>query len=388
VVRLKRWFAFLLAAAFFTAGLVTGGAIFDFHLRPWVLTFLALVAAGGFGGVVQALIGHKDQLRWPGWALLAPDDPDPRPRWDAGFLSDLAIGILGAVAGLIFAMGLLGDQFFGAVHNTPSQVVAPPWVRIVAFGALAGFAARQLLPALSNRLANVVIDQVKQEMAPALLQLSAQIEETRVQSEVNQLRLDSRIPTPPAAVLASQAHTAATASQAGLASAATPGAPPPPPPWIATLDDLAARFSALPPSADLASRTTLAEAMLAALTTANPPVTADELVQAVGRRPDDAHLVALASFLAAHAGEGHPDQLASQLLDAVESRANDNPTTSPPAALAFLLDRVLLALLALDAQRPHAPSTAQRARRIAERALRSPDPALRRRASAALRRWS
>jgi hypothetical protein len=352
-------------------GLIVGGVGFaaaNSYLTsiPWALEFIDLLIAGGFGGLVQALFSGGDRLRFPGWVPSAEEDG--RPQWDAGFLADVCIGMLGATASLLFALALLSDRFFGATGNQPADIPIPPWARIVAFGGLAGFASRQLLPSLSKRLSDMVAEQVKQQTAAVEKKATNQVEAVRAQAEAARLAAAAVKPAPPVSARVQQARGAVAA--APPPAGATPG--------LAELEQLVTDYAAINIAdydARVAARMEIAEAMLAVADQYN--ITSQDIYQQIQAKQAKEWVLPLATVIAAQPTTGD----ARRLLDAYDLRLG---TPAVRVESKFILYRVLLALVALRENRRLPAAEKPRARGVAEACREINDPSLQKRADAVL----
>ena len=75
---------------------------------------ILLVLAGALGGLAQALLTEKGRLRIPTW------DAATR-QLDLGFVADLVIGMIGALAALVVGLAVLNQQFFATTVATPGS---------------------------------------------------------------------------------------------------------------------------------------------------------------------------------------------------------------------------------------------------------------------------
>jgi hypothetical protein len=334
-----RWVPLVVSlAAGFAVGFTLASWIYHLTLLPWGVEFFYLLVAGGFGGLAQALITGSDSLRPPRWLT----DAD-RPRWDAGFLADVFIGMLGATVSLLFALALLSDRFFGVVGDKQPDLSVPAWVRVVAFGALTGFASRQLLPNLSKRLSDMITQEVKTQTAAAT---------QRIEGTVTRL----------AALAQTRAEVAQLAAAAiprpqlpAVAAAAGDG--------FARLRELVVGYAAInepDEEARLAARMEAADAMLRVLT--ENGITSEALCLRIENEPAKEFVLPLATLIAARPAPGD----ARRLLDTVDARLG---TRALKADATFILQRVLLAIVALHdkhrlpaAERPRALALARECR--------------------------
>lgn len=346
----------LLHSITFVAGFVIAALIY--HLTPldWALEFLWLVVAGGCGGLVQALIVGGNKLRPPAW--------DPKDgQWDAGFLADVLIGMLGAVATLVFALALLNDKFFGTVQGQQADVPIPSWARIIAFGVLTGFASRQLLPALSKRLKDMVAEQVREQVARAEREVDNKLEVVQAQSEAVQLSSAASNPSPAMKVAAA----AAAAAPAGVAVG-----------WIPQMQHLIGQYDGTLPADKedrVAARMDLAGAMLAVTT--QHALTSAGLFTELPNHTEPSWVLPLATLIAAQPGVGD----AARLLDAYDLRLG---TAKVRQDSKFILHRVLLAIIALHTNRRLSAVDRSRAKGVARACREINDSSLRKRAEAVL----
>jgi hypothetical protein len=352
-----RWIAPVVA---FVAGFAVASLIWRLTPLPWGLEFFYLLVAGGFGGLAQALITSGNRLRPPGWTT-----DGERPTWEAGFLADVFIGMLGATVSLMFALAL-SDRFFGVVGDSDSA-----WVRIVAFGALTGFASRQLLPNLSKRLSDMITQEVdektravgqkiEQTVGRKIEQtIGPQVELARTQAEIAQLEVAAVSPPSPATTTAAMARGAD---------------------GFARLKDLVERYGNIrdpDEQARVAARMEIADAMLPLMV--QEGVTSELLAQRIesDEAKEKEYVLALATLIAARPGPGD----AKRLLDAVDHLLN---TPKVKGDSKFILYRVLLAIAALKEKRRLPVTELGRAKALAEECRRIDDAPLQRKAEAVL----
>lgn len=161
-----------------------------------------MVLAGALGGLAQALLTEKGRLRIPTW------DAATR-QLDLGFVADLVIGMIGALAALVVGLAVLNQQFFATTVATPGSAGGalldiPSWIRLMSFGALAGFGSRRLLPALSEKITDAIVGEVAKRAESSEKRLMQQAETT-------------------AEVLETSIAGVTTAAHMKLAGAAAPG---------------------------------------------------------------------------------------------------------------------------------------------------------------------
>jgi hypothetical protein len=163
---------------------------------------ILLALAGALGGLAQALLAEKGRVRIPTWDATAR-------QLDLGFVADLVIGTIGALAALVVALAVLNQQFFATTVATPGSVGGAPldipsWIRFTSFGALAGFGSRRLLPALSEKITDAIVGEVAKQVESSEKRLMQQTETT-------------------AEVLQTSIAGVTTAAHMKLAGAAAPG---------------------------------------------------------------------------------------------------------------------------------------------------------------------
>ncbi len=341
----------LIAVIAFAAGLGVAALYFELRLLPWGQEFFYLVIAGGFGGLAQALFTGNDKLRLPAIRTSAEGR-----GWDAGFVADCFIGMLGATVSMLFALAMLSDRFFGVVDSTKPEVSVPSWVRVIAFGALSGFAARQLLPSLSKRLKDVIEktidDKTKDLGAEVERQMVPQIDEI-ARSHTEIARLNAVVAPPPQAV----------------ALAAAGGA---------NLETLVREYMNInEPDKDarIAARMRIADAMLPQMVAHN--TTTASLYDRLRNGAAKEYVLPLATLIAAQPG---PED-ATRLFDVVEQRLG---TPAIKSESKFVLYRVLLAIISLNENRQLGPQQVPRAKKVARDCQAIDDASLQRKASAVL----
>ncbi len=368
-----RWLPWVVGILAFGAGFGLAALVYHLTWLPWGLEFFSLLLAGGFGGIAQALATGADRLRFPG--LVPPDQETDRPAWDAGFLADAFIGMLGAVASLMFALALLSDKFFGVTQGqAQTDFPIPPWARMVAFGALTGFASRQLLPALSKRLVNMVTEQVRERVNQVEQRANNRLEAIQAQAEIAQLTAIAA--NPPPAVAAAAAAVAAPAAAAAAAFVATGAAAAPG--WVYEIEHLVQQYNAINNpdyEARMAARMETARAMLVILDRAH--VASAVLVPEVQNHPETAWVLVLATLIASRPEAND----AVRLFDAYDLRLADAAVRRESK---FILYRVLLAVIALYDSHHLPVAHRGRAQQIAQECLEIPDDRLRKRANAVL----
>lgn len=153
---------------------VAGGALLNTSAT------LLLVSAGALGGLAQALLAANGQVRVPSY------DRSTR-ELDFGFLSDLLIGMVGALASLVVGLAVLNQQFFagtgtpGTSAGVPLEI--PSWIRFMSFGALTGFGSRRLLPALSEKINAAIATEVKDQVDQAKSEVKSEVKDQVKSSE-------------------------------------------------------------------------------------------------------------------------------------------------------------------------------------------------------------
>lgn len=302
----------------FVGGFALAAWFYKLGLLPHAQEVFPLLAAGAAGGLGQALWANKGRLSLPRLDTL-----EAGAQWDTGFLADVFLGMLGALVSLLFAMALLSDQFFGGTGGKPAEGSDTSWVRMVAFGALTGFASRQFLPGLSKRLSDMVAKQVEEQTAAVRQEVETkmanQVELARSEKEIAQL------------TVAASAPPDAEAALAGDGDVFTRLAP--------LLEEHKAIKEANPTKAGReAARTQVAAKMLGVLTAGR--VTAADLAERIASQQEKELLAALAALVAARPEEGD----AKRLFDAI-ARGLPNPQVKRQSEL--ILSAALLAVQAL-----------------------------------------
>lgn len=146
---------------------------------------ILLAVAGALGGLAQALLAEKGRVRIPTWDAATRE-------LDFGFVADLVIGMIGALAALVVGVAVLNQQFFATTVATPGSpggalLDIPSWIRFMSFGALAGFGSRRLLPALSGKMTDAIAGEVARQVGSSEKRLMQQTETT---AEVIQTSID------------------------------------------------------------------------------------------------------------------------------------------------------------------------------------------------------
>lgn len=135
---------------------------------------LLLAIAGALGGLAQALLAENGRVRVPAWDAA-------KHELDFGFLADMLIGLIGALAALVIGLAVLNQQFFASTEPPPGSVggglfYIPSWIRFMSFGALTGFGSRRLLPALSEKISEAIAGEVAEQVKSSEKRLMQQTE--------------------------------------------------------------------------------------------------------------------------------------------------------------------------------------------------------------------
>jgi hypothetical protein len=275
----------------------------------------------------------------------------------------------------MFALALLSDKFFGTVQGQLPDVAIPSWARVLAFGAVTGFASRQLLPALSKRISNMVAEQVRDQVAPVERKAENRVQAALAQAEAVRLTAAAATPPPPVQALVDSATPQAIAQAAAAGGAAAPQ-------WVYEIEKLLERYNGIADpdyDARVASRMDTADAMLVVLT--RHAVTSAELADQVRTKTEKAWILPLATLIAARPERGD----APRLFNAYEQRLSDSAVRRESK---FILYRVLLAVIALHANRRLSAAERPRAKGIALDCKEIKDSSLRKRADAVLSLFS
>jgi hypothetical protein len=326
---------------------------------PWGPEYCYLTVAAALGGLGQACVTGGDKLRLPRRVTDASGN-----LWDAGFLADIFIGILSGNVAIIIGMAVLSDRFFGTAPTAgaggaAATLTSPPtWLRIVAFGILAGFAGRQLLPNLSKRITDLIDKQVEDKTKGVSDKVKREIEPkldvVQAHTEINQLRTKV-VPTP-------QFQAAAVGADAA----------------ISQLAGLVGQYAAVNNpdyNARVSDRMRIADSMVPVMT--RNGVTSQLLAEKIAADDHKEWVLPLATLIAIGPGEGD----AERLLDAVDLRL---ATPEIKSQSKFILYRVLLAIVALSENRRMPPGQVSRAKNLAAACQAIGDSSLRTKAAAVL----
>ena len=352
----RRWWVALLVGVVIGYGI--GAVVYHLTPLPGGAQFFWLVIAGGFGGIINGIVndGGQGKIRFPRWVETSEKDAEA----DLGFLGEMLVGMLGAMVSVLVIALFLGKDPFGVADVNISIF------RLVGFGSLAGFAARQFLPNLSKRFTDLVERKVETLAAAAERDLERQ---AALQGELQKTR------TEVTRLTAEVAQKVVEPIEPGMAAAL-------PVPNVDDLAPLVAEFDGITYATHpeyerrVEAMMDVAARMVAALP-ANTPTIKQLLSDRVQATGDKGWLVPLATVIATLPRRGD----AKRLFDAFD-RALATPQDRERSK--FILYRVLLAITSLKDARRLPREEAPRARAIAEACRAIDDANLKRRAEAVL----
>lgn len=345
---LKWWLWMFVALAI---GFGIGGIVYKLTWIEGGVDFFWIVIAGGFGGIIHGLVndGGSGKFRLP----RGTTPTESEVVADIGIFGEMLIGMLGAMVSILVIALFLGSDPFADKESDISVF------RLIGFGALAGFAARQFLPNLSKRF-SALIEQKIETMAAAAereqaRQAALTAEEQKSRNEIGRLAAE---PRPDPAVLRAQAapNLDPLESQVQTFAGIT----------YDTHPDYQTRVRAM---MDLADQ--MVEGIPAS------PATKDSILQRVQSADDKVWLVPLATLIAKSPEDGD----AKLLLDAYDLALND-PAVRKKSK--FILYRILLAIIALSDSVRLPTDQQPRVQAIAEACLAIDEPSLKRRAEVVL----
>ncbi|PQO33401.1 hypothetical protein C5Y96_11180 [Blastopirellula marina] len=325
------------------AGVLIGLVLYYFVGQEGVFKFISVAIAGGFGGMIHGLIedGGSGKLRMPRSEITTDNDTVA----DLGIIGEWLVGMMGAIVSILVIAVFLGSDPF-TDPNSPVSVF-----RLIAFGALAGFAARQFLPNLAKKFS----DQLNEEFKTHTNAAEKKIKDTAATSTARQEALveQTRIAT------RSQENVAAFLAQGEFN--------------LETLEPLVQQFTAITHQSHPEYRERVRAMMnvadqMAELTPPTPAVK-QVIAQHITSAQQKAWLLPLSTIIASKPEEGD----AICLLDAYDRALSDAAVRDVSK---FILYRILLAIMALsdafllsDEQKPRAQQIAQACQLIDDKSL-------------------
>ncbi|QDU75349.1 hypothetical protein Pan97_23790 [Bremerella volcania] len=333
-------------------GFAIGALVFGFEPVDGADNYFWVVVAGGFGGIIHGLIddGGSGKFRLPRSVTTQDNDVVA----DIGIFGEMLIGMLGAMISVLVIAVFLGTDPF--TEEDPDVSL----FRLIGFGALAGFAARQFLPNLSKRFSSLIESKIETMADAAKAEQARQAEVIaegqRARAEI--VRLAGQTSRLSLEAMRGQGATNFDSMETLVAELAGI--------TLQTHPEYKERVRAM---MDLADR--MVEGVPA------DTATKQNIAGRIGSADNKAWLVPLSTLIARSPEDGD----AQRLLDAYDAALSDPEIRKKSK---FILYRILLAIIALVDSVRLPISQVPRARAVAQACLAIDDASLKKRAAVVL----